>query len=121
MSDYKSRSSWENELIEWIGYDALIKLEQAYGGTFRYIHAGKPDVQLTEKIGQEAAQALSDVFGPGDIYVPMVALKTKRNSEIMKQHNAGKTVEELAAQFRLKRDRITRILKEGRRSSEQNQ
>lgn len=105
-------SVWEQELIEHIGQVALVELERRYGGSFLYIHANKPSAELVAVVGQEKAQILSDEYGCTDIYVPTQMAKQVRNIQIRKERKAGKTVKELAADYRLSANWVQKILTE---------
>jgi Mor family transcriptional regulator len=103
-------SNWEEELLGYITKDQLVALEGELGGQYVWFKK-EPSKQVVRLIGQEAAQALSDVYGASWIYVPQVLLKFNRNNDIARQINAGLSITELAAKYRIKTPAIIRILK----------
>ena len=103
-------SNWEEELLGYITKEQLIALEAELGGQYVWFKK-EPSEQVRRLIGDEAAQALSDVFGASWIYVPQVLLKFRRNNDIARQINAGLSITELAAKYRIKTPAIIRILK----------
>lgn len=108
-------SQWERELLEVIGEEALIKLEERFGRSYLYIPVS-PKPEIVEAIGIEATQKLINVYGSFDIYVPRALLKKRRNIEIVQRINAGRDIKELAAEFRLSEKWLRQIKQE----SEQN-
>lgn len=105
-------SQWEEDIERCVGRSALITLEKRYGRSYLYVKAGKPDKELVKLIGKEKAQAMSDEFGGGDIYVPALMLKRIRNHQIREESAAGKTVHELAAKFKMTKIWVVKILQE---------
>lgn len=108
-------SQWEKELAEIIGEEALIKLEERFGRSYLYIPV-TPKPEIVDAIGMEATQKLIAVYGSFDIYVPRALLKKRRNAEIVQRINAGRSLTELAAEFRLSEKWLRQIKQE----SEQN-
>ncbi|EKE79460.1 Mor transcription activator family protein [Idiomarina xiamenensis] len=107
-----TNSVWERELIAIVGEAGLLKLEDAWGGTYIHIHV-TPQPELVEVIGQGAAQALTDEYGSFDIYIPTKLKRMKRNIAIRRDgKNTGVTLEALAAKYRLSTRRIKDILRE---------
>jgi Mor family transcriptional regulator len=113
IKDAKLTSVWESEIAEVIGRESLYKLEEAMGAQFIYVPARKPSKELVDAIGQDAAKAIVDHFGYGDIYVPRNLYRAVRNKKILAEHkNAGRTAKELAAKFKLKTATIKVLLAE---------
>lgn len=109
---FDTPSEWEKELHSVIGLGALLVLEREYGGQYLYINEGKPSEDIQEAIGEEAGQRLAEHYGGSEIYIPRVSLLRARNIQIQQGRNTGKSVIELAAEFRLSRRRVRAILKE---------
>lgn len=106
------KSICEEDIERVVGRSALITLEKHYGRSYLYIKAKTPDPALVKLIGKEKAQAMSDVFGGSEVYVPKQMLKRIRNHHICEGIKAGKNIKELAAEFRLSRNWIIKILQE---------
>ncbi len=108
----QTQSMCEDEIERVIGRSALITLEKHYGRSYLYIKANKPAKELVKLIGREKAQKMSDAFGGGEVYVPKLMLKKIRNHQIAEGMSAGKSVKELASEFRLSTKWIIKILQE---------
>jgi hypothetical protein len=102
----------EEEIERVVGRSALITLEKAYGRSYLYIRASKPDKALVKLIGKDKAQKMTNEFGGSEIWVPKRMLKVIRNHQIAEERGAGKTIKELAAEFNLTRYWIAKILQE---------
>lgn len=111
-AELTTTSEIEQELMDLIGIEKTIELEQVFKGTYIYIGAKAPSKAIIEAVGMEAALKLVGYFGCGDIWVPRMLLLKDRDNKIVQGKNTGKTVKELAAQFRLGTRRIHIILKE---------
>ena len=111
---YITNSVWEQELIELIGEDGLLALEERWGGTYLTIHvAAHTQPELVNTLGAEPAERLSSMYGGFSIYIPTKLKRIKRNLQIQRDgKNTGVTLEELAAKYRLTTRRIKDILRE---------
>lgn len=111
---YITNSVWEQELIELIGEDGLLALEERWGGTYLTIHvAANTQPELVNTLGVEPAERLSAMYGGFSIYIPTKLKRIKRNLQIQRDgKNTGVTLEELAAKYRLTTRRIKDILRE---------
>lgn len=70
----------EAELEEVIGEDALLRLVEAFGGTPLYVpQQAKPDGEIVQAIGADAADALSARFAPDYIDVPLARERRARH------------------------------------------
>lgn len=111
---YVTNSVWEQELIELVGEDGLLALEERWGGTYLTVHvdvATQPE--LANAIGVEPAGRLSASYGGFSIYIPTKLKRIKRNQSIRRDgKNTGVTLEQLAAKYRLSTRRIKDILRE---------
>jgi len=105
------RSDWEQEIAVVIGTPSLVKLEAAFGGQYIYIKCGEPSSEVVNAVGYTAAKKLSDWYAGSDIYVPLVALRRRRNLQILNGRNTGKPIAVLASEFGLSTRRIREIIK----------
>lgn len=106
------KSQNERELRQVIGLGALLCLERAFGGRYIYVPAKEPNDELVKAIGREAAEKLVKWCGPADIYVPVKLHKDSRNHQLFEGRKSGKTIQQLAKDYRLSHRRIRAILKE---------
>jgi Mor family transcriptional regulator len=111
---YITNSVWEQELIELVGEDGLLALEERWGGTYLTVHVdAHTQPELINAIGDKPAEQLSAVYGGFSIYIPTKLKRIRRNIQIQRDgKNTGVTLEELAAKYRLTTRRIKDILRE---------
>jgi Mor family transcriptional regulator len=112
LENFTVTGVWEQEIVDAIGLEATLKLEEAFAGRYLYIPAENLKTEVVEAVGEESASALSEHFGCGDIWVPRGLLYKARNENIKSDRFMGKTVKELAVKFNLKGVRIREILRQ---------
>jgi len=107
-------SSTMNELYEIVGFEALMKLLDQYGGKRLYVPMKYKSVAhpLVQAIGIEAAEALSYRYGGDSLACPT---KTHihnaiRDQRIVRARNEGKTIGAISDRFHLSERRVREIL-----------
>ncbi|WDE13850.1 hypothetical protein [Thalassomonas haliotis] len=108
----KSSRICEQELIDVIGVNATLALERVFSASYLYIPARAPSKAIINAVGLSAAMKLVAHFGCGDIWVGKSLLTKYRNISICEEKDQGKTLPELAAQFKTGIPNIRRILKQ---------
>jgi Mor family transcriptional regulator len=105
------------EIEAVIGLALTLKLIEAFGGTTIRLPARAnihPDNAIAQIIGINALRALVDALGASRwLYIARCAegVRLKRNQTIVRQYNAGASVNSLALQHRLADRTIWEILK----------
>lgn len=92
-------------LVDLLGWDKAVLFTQRFGGVRVYVpETMTPEHQFARLVGMEGAQKLVDEFGgEGNIPIPKAdaALRQVRNAAILDGRAQGKTVRNLALEYRL--------------------
>lgn len=102
------------EIGEEIGFEAVFKLVDKFGGTCitppRKVNENQ---WLAETIGLSAARKLAKLWHGDTIYIPFLATAKQevRNMEIIRCYDGGESARSLATRFHLTERHIWRILK----------
>lgn len=109
------------DFVDLIGLDAAVKLFDALGGTEYPFPKGannNPDgaarfEALTNIVGLSAACALVRVYGGDAVYIPNCRyVRTRaRNQLIVREFDAGVTLDELAKRHKISARQVSMILK----------
>lgn len=105
--------SIEPELVQAIGREKTIAIEQAFGGQRKYFAAKvRPDDRMVQVIGLDAARIVAREFAGLRSYIPITLAKIERNRAIRQAVLSGFSKAEVAGRFGLS-ERTIRMICEG--------
>lgn len=101
----------ELEIIELLGRDTTLKLEQTLGGQRKYIAANpNRESPIVKVIGMEAAQKLASQFGGVLLYIPQHLAAKVRNEDILLAVWAGEHKSFIGQRFGLVERTIRKVV-----------